>query len=104
MKLISHKYVNEIKQEIDENKELIQLLGVSQKRPLSLEEKNTVRNQLIDILKIIPTFIILILPGAFLTVPILIKILPKEVFPSSFDPNNLNPSSRIKGRNKIIEG
>ena len=104
MTLLSHKYVNEIKQEIEEDKELIQLLNIAQKRPLSIEEKNTVRQQLVDVLKTIPTFIILALPGAFLTVPILMKILPKEALPSSFDPNKLSPISSIKGRNRIIEG
>jgi hypothetical protein len=104
MTLLSHKYVNEIKNEIEEDKELIQLLNTSQKRPLSIEEKNTVRQQLVDVLKTIPTFIILALPGAFLTVPILMKILPKEALPSSFDPNKLSPITTAKGRNRIIEG
>jgi len=104
MTLLSHKYVNEIKKEIEEDKELIQLLNTSQKRPLSIEEKNTVRQQLVDVLKTIPTFIILALPGAFLTVPILMKILPKEALPSSFDPNKLSPITTAKGRNRIIEG
>jgi hypothetical protein len=100
MKLISHKYVNEIKQEIEDNKELIHLLGIAQRRPLSIEEKNKVREQLIDVLKTIPTFVILALPGSFLTVPILMKILPKEVLPSSFDPNMITQSRR----SGIIEG
>ncbi|RLD47066.1 MAG: hypothetical protein DRI86_01445 [Bacteroidetes bacterium] len=104
MTLLSRKYINEIKQEIEENKELIQLLNTSQKRPLSIEEKNTVRQQLVDVLKTIPTFIILALPGAFLTVPILMKILPKEALPSSFDPNKLSPIITAKGKNRIIEG
>jgi len=100
MKLISHKYVKEIKQEIEEDKELIHLLGVAQRRPLSIEEKNKVREQLIDILKTIPTFLILALPGSFLTVPVLMKILPKEVLPSSFDPNMITQSRR----GGIVEG
>jgi len=104
MSLISNKYIKEIKQEIDEDKELLHLFSIAQNRPLSIEEKNTVRNQLLDILKTIPTFILLALPGAFLTVPILMKILPKGALPSSFDPNKLSPNISSRGRGQIIEG
>lgn len=86
---ISKKYGGQIKAEIEENKELLELLRISQKRSLSITEKEKVRSQLIDILKTIPAFVILTLPLAFLTVPVLMKILPNELFPSSFDPNRL---------------
>jgi len=89
MTKISKKYGNQIKIEIDENKELVKLLMLSQERPLSLDEKEKVRAQLIDILKSIPAFVVLVMPMAFLTVPILMKILPKNLFPSSFDPNRM---------------
>jgi hypothetical protein len=39
---------------------------------------------LIDILKTIPTFVIIALPGTFITLPLLIKLLPKSAFPSAF--------------------
>lgn len=42
------------------------------------------RVQLIDILKSIPAFVIIALPGSFLTLPILLKVLPKGAFPSGF--------------------
>ena len=67
----------------------MRLLLESQKRPLSLDEKEKVRTQLIEILKSIPAFILLVMPMAFLTVPILMKILPRNIFPSSFDPNRM---------------
>ncbi len=86
---ISKKYAAEIKNEIHEDKELLELLKISQRRPLSINEKEKVRAQLIDILKTIPAFVILTLPLSFLTVPILMKILPKSLFPSSFDANKL---------------
>lgn len=97
---ISKKYGSQIKKEIEENKELVELLKISQKRPLSIGEKEKVRAQLIDILKTIPAFVILTLPMSFLTVPILMKILPKNLFPSSFDPNRLLTP---RGKNFIEE-
>ncbi len=100
MLAISKKYGNQIKLEIEENKELVELLKLSQKRPLSIEEKEMVRSQLIDVLKTVPVFVILALPMAFLTVPILMKILPKNLFPSSFDPNRLTSPM---GKNYIEE-
>ena len=103
MKSITKKYSSFIKTEIAEDKELLNLLHISQDRPLSIDEKDKVRRQLVDVLKLIPTFVILAMPMAFLTVPILLKILPKELFPSSFNPNALI-IPRTKGRNNIIEG
>ena len=96
----AEKYKNEIKKEIEESKELIALLNKSKHTPLTTEEKEIVRKQLVDILKIIPTFVFLTLPGSFFALPILLKILPKSVFPSSFDRNKL-----LRGNKKnIISG
>ena len=103
MKKISIKYGAFIKQEIEEDKELLSLLKLSHDRPLSIEEKDIVRRQLLDILKMIPTISMLALPMAYLTVPILMKVIPKEFFPSSFNPNALTVS-RDKGRSRIVEG
>ena len=86
---IAVKYKNHIKNEIDESKELVLLLTKSRNENLSVEEKEKVREQLIDVLKTIPAFVIITLPFTFLTLPILFKILPKSVFPSSFDQNKV---------------
>ena len=45
-----------------------------------LEERERMREKLIQILKTIPTFVIIALPQKFLTLPILLKILPKNLF------------------------
>jgi hypothetical protein len=71
-------------QEIRESKELFELVERSKKESLTEEEKEKVRIQMIDVLKTIPAFVIIALPGTFLTLPILLKILPKEAFPTSF--------------------
>ena len=69
---------------IKESKELMGLLTKSAKEDLTEEEQIKVRNQLIDILKILPTFVIIALPGSFLTLPLLMKILPESALPSAF--------------------
>ena len=70
--------------EIRESKELMDLMTASVSRELTVEEKEKVRVQLIDILKLLPTFMIIALPGTFLTLPILFSVLPKSVLPSAF--------------------
>lgn len=47
---------------------------------LTDEEQENIRKELIEILKAIPTFVIISLPQKFLTLPILLKILPKNLF------------------------
>ena len=71
-------------QEIRESKELFYLLGKSRTNSLTKLEKNIVNEQLIDILKTIPTFIIIALPFTFITLPVLLSLLPKTAFPSAF--------------------
>ena len=82
------KVVNKNKQnissEIKDKKELMRLLTKSTKEDLSPEEQIIVRNQLIDVLKILPTFVIIALPGSFLTLPLLMKIIPESALPSVF--------------------
>lgn len=85
MKKAVSKYRAQVAQEISESRELVTLLRKSAREDLTPEEKEKVRAQLIDILKTIPTFALLLLPGAVLTLPLLYKILPKEfLLPSSF--------------------
>lgn len=81
---IAVKNKDRIATEMRESKELMQLVTASVSRDLSPEEKEKVRIQLIDILKILPTFVIIALPGTFLTLPILLKILPKSAWPTAF--------------------
>jgi hypothetical protein len=78
------KNKNSIGTEIKESKELMTLLVKSTKDDLTEEEQIKVRAQLIDILKMLPTFVIIALPGSFLTLPLLLKILPKSTLPSAF--------------------
>jgi hypothetical protein len=56
------------------------LLLKAKSAELSEEEKAKMQHELIVVLKTIPTFVIISLPQRFLTLPILMKILPKNFF------------------------
>ncbi|RMG23386.1 MAG: hypothetical protein D6730_14555 [Bacteroidetes bacterium] len=85
MGMIVRKNQKMIAQEIQESRELVSLLAKSRKKALTAAEREKVREQLIDILKTIPAFALLLLPGSFLTLPILLRIIPKHIlYPSSF--------------------
>lgn len=71
-------------QEVKESKELMNLILKMTREKLSDTEKNIVRAQLLDVLKTLPAFIIIALPGTFMTLPLLLKLLPKSAFPSAF--------------------
>ena len=78
------KNKNYVVQEVQESKELFYLLGKSRTKELTEHEKRIVNEQLIDILKTIPAFIIIALPFTFITLPTLLALLPPKAFPSSF--------------------
>lgn len=84
MGAILKKNQGRIRKEIEESKELVYLLNKSRKEPLTEEEKKKVRTQIIDILKTLPIFVIIALPFSFITLPVLLKILPTSALPSSF--------------------
>ncbi len=73
-----------VEKELKESKELMMLLRKATKHELTDEEKIKVKTQLIDVLKTIPTFVIIALPFTFITLPILLKMLPPGAFPSAF--------------------
>jgi hypothetical protein len=74
--------------ELKESGELLKLLGNSTQRDLSKEEKEKVKEQLLDICKTIPSLTIFILPGGTILLPLLVKFIPK-LLPSAFDENRI---------------
>lgn len=77
----NHAYLlNEVKQ----GKHLNALLEKSKKEVLTADEKDLIRIRLTEVLKTIPAFRFTAIPSNFLTLPILLEILPKEVFPLTF--------------------
>jgi hypothetical protein len=71
---------NRLLQEAQESDELIALVNKAKANELTEEEKHHMQELLISVLKTIPTFVIISLPQRFLTLPILMKILPKNFF------------------------
>lgn len=70
-------------QELSQSKEAMQLIRKSTHAKLSEEEKEKVKEQLLDICKSIPALAVFLLPGGALLLPLLIKLIP-DILPSSF--------------------
>ncbi|GLB51688.1 hypothetical protein NBRC110019_07270 [Neptunitalea chrysea] len=74
--------------ELSQSKELVVLLSKSTSKELNTEEKQKVKEQLLDICKTIPSLAIFLLPGGSVLLPLLIKFIPK-LLPSAFDDNRI---------------
>jgi hypothetical protein len=68
---------------IKESDNVLRLIKKARTEELTLAENERVRQELIHILKTVPTFVIISLPQKFLTLPMLMKILPKNIFTDS---------------------
>lgn len=77
---LAQKNKNRIKKEIQSNPQVIQLALKARKQELTMDEQEVMRNGLIQVLKSLPPFVIVSLPHRFLTLPILLKILPEDLF------------------------
>jgi hypothetical protein len=77
---VAEKNKSRLMKEMQANDDVMNLLKKARSNELTLEEKEHVRLELIHVLKTIPTFVIISLPQKFLTLPILLKILPKNLF------------------------
>lgn len=74
-----------VSQEIRETGELAVLLGKAARgQSLSREERRKVREQLVDLAKIVPSLAILAAPGGTLILAALLKVLPFNLLPSAF--------------------
>jgi hypothetical protein len=77
---ITEKNKGRLMKELQGSEEIVELLKKARANELTPEEKEKMRSELIYMLKTIPTFVIISLPQRFLTLPILLKILPKNIF------------------------
>lgn len=77
---LAEKNKTRLLRKIQENEEASTLMKKASSNELTLEEKEKVRIQLLNVLRSIPTFGLLAMPQQFLTLPILLKILPKNLF------------------------
>lgn len=88
LRLVVRKNQRMIGREISESRELVYLLRQSSTRELTPLEKDKIRDQLVDILRSIPAAAIWLLPGGSITLPILLRIMPRHIlYPSSFREN-----------------
>jgi hypothetical protein len=67
-------------QEARHNKIMLELLKRANADDWKMEEKLQLRDQLIELLKTIPSFSMVTLPHNFLTLPVMMRILPQEFF------------------------
>lgn len=81
---IAEKNKTRLLKEIQDSEEVLTLLKKARTEELSPEESERIRHELIVMLKTIPTFVIISLPQRFLTLPMLMKILPKNLFTEQF--------------------
>lgn len=77
---LAEKNKGRLIKEIQGNDEILMLLRKARANELTLEEKERMRTELLAVLKAIPTFVIISLPQKFLTLPMLLKILPGNLF------------------------
>jgi hypothetical protein len=89
-KLISRNK-KRLRKELVQSKELAKLIGQSTIRDLSKKEQKQLQEQLIDVIKSIPSLAIFMLPGGALLLPLLVKFIPK-LLPSAFDDNRIDES------------
>lgn len=80
MSKITTTHKNRLLKEVQESQELMKLLAKAKSQELTAEEKKYMQEMLLTILKSIPTFVIISLPQRFLTLPMLMKILPNNFF------------------------
>lgn len=77
---IAEKNKARLMRELEASEDILNLIKKARSNELTSSEKERMRTELIHILKTIPTFVIVSLPQRFLTLPILLKILPKNLF------------------------
>jgi len=77
---IAEKNKSRLMKELHENEQIVALLRKSRSSELTSQEKEVMRIALVQLLKTIPTFSIISLPRKFLSLPVLLKILPKNLF------------------------
>ena len=74
---------NRIISEVQDSNRLMDLLKKAKSTELEEAEKQEIQELMLTVLKTIPTFVIISLPQRYLTLPVLMKILPSSIFSES---------------------
>ncbi len=88
---VSEQFIARVSKIIDKNQsrlikqlfqseDKVELLKKARAHELTNEEQNRIRYDIIQVLKTLPTFGAISLPQRFLTLPVLLKMLPKRIF------------------------
>lgn len=77
---LAEKNKTKLTRYLNENAELSDLVRKARGQELSMEDKDRLRNALVAMLKTLPAFSVIPLPQAFLSLPVLLKILPRNLF------------------------
>lgn len=88
---VSDQFINRISRTADKNKtrlvkclredpHLVRLVAKARGHELSIDEKEELRVALIGMLRAVPAFAMISLPEKFLTLPVLLKVLPRSLF------------------------
>ena len=86
-----------LQKELEQSKELVQLLTKATRENLSDSEKERMREQLIDLSKTIPSLAIFLLPGGAVLLPIFANLVP-GMLPSAFDENRVEEKAEQGGK------
>lgn len=70
--------------EVRETSELGQLLVKAGAEPLSSDEKEKIRSQLLDLCRAVPALALFVVPGGSILLPLLAKHLPFNILPSNY--------------------
>lgn len=82
---LASKNKNRLMREVQESEELMMLLNQAKTSELSEADKARMHQLLLTVLQTMPTFVIISLPQHFLTLPILMKILPQNFFAETLE-------------------
>jgi hypothetical protein len=77
---VTANHKSKLIKEVQGNKDLIALLKKAKSSELTETEKKAMQEQLVAVLRTIPTFIVISLPKRFLALPVLMRILPANFF------------------------
>lgn len=80
---LAETHKNRIINEVRDSTQLMDLLKKAKSGELTEKEKAEIQKLMLTVLKTIPTFVIISLPQRYLTLPVLMKILPSNIFSES---------------------
>ena len=85
MARLAARHKDKLMKEVKAGNALVAMLTKARTRELDSEEKMELKEMLVEVLRAIPTFAIVSLPQRFLTLPIIMQILPKNFMVETFN-------------------